>query len=156
MEHTNKQTFKAKVMKMKNWKNCLVCIYCIIVTLTLSIYIVLLIFTYLITDTEIDHLSNWREFYINKVSHYFYIPQEAKIVFAKEYYRFPMGYKIIVKFHLPPTKSPEEWIKVIAQKSGFISKHRIDKLLYKEQKGDICREIRYLPKRDLYVVIYSW
>lgn len=141
---------------MKDWKNWLICIYCIIVAFILFLHVYLLLCMRLITDIEIDHLSDWRKFYISEVSRYFYIPQEAKVIFAKEYYRFPMGYEIIVKFHLPPTKSPEEWIKVITQKSGYISKYRVNKLLYEEQKEDIYRGIQYLSKEGLYVAKYSW
>lgn len=137
---------------MRKWLFIVIFIvYVLFVSMPLLLH---LIFFLIFADTEIDHRSDWHEFYTSTVSHHFYIPQEAEIVFAKEYYSFPMGYGIIVKFCLPSTKSPKEWIDIIAQKSGFTSKCKINELLYEEI--GVYRKIQYLPKEDLYVVEYHF
>ncbi|MEM0503201.1 MAG: hypothetical protein QXT58_00665 [Archaeoglobaceae archaeon] len=139
---------------MKKWLSIVILI---IVVLFLIIpplldFILSFLFT---TDFKVDHLSDWHKFYTNEVSYYFYIPQEAKIVFAKEYIHFPMGSSVVIKFYLPSTKLPKEWIEIIAQKSGLTSRYRINELLYEEERGDY-RRIQYLPEEDLYIVEYGW
>jgi len=142
--------------KLKIWsilvKFLLLLFLIILIILSLSILFTLKSFK----DIEIDHLLDFNQFYVNKVSNYFYIPSEAVIVMAKEYFYFPMGYGIIVKFRLPPTKYPTEWIEIIASKSNLDKNWKINKFLYKYEKNDIYIKLQYLPTEDLYIVEYYW
>lgn len=137
---------------MKKWLPIIVLIACVLFVSMSSL--LPLILSCLFSDIEIDHLSDWSKFYANELSYYFYIPQEANILFAKEYYRFPMEHEIIVKFRLPPIKSPKEWIEVIAHKSGLTSKCKVNELLYEEI--GVYRKIQYLPEEDLYIAQYCF
>jgi RHS repeat-associated protein len=123
-----------------------------LIILSLSIFFALKSFK----DIEIDHLSDFNQFYIKTVSNYFYIPSEAVIIIAKEYIYFPMGFGIVVKFHLPPTKHPTEWIEIIASKSNLDKNWKINKFLYKYEKDDIYIKLQYLPTEDSYIVEYYW
>ena len=107
-------------------------------------------------DIEINHLSDFNQFYLEIVSNYFYIPSEAVIITAKEYRYFPMGIGIVVEFRLPPTKHPIEWIEIIASKSNLDKNWKVNEFLYKYEKDDIYIKLQYQPMKDLYVVEYFW
>ncbi len=102
---------------------------------------------------KINHLSDFDRFYREEVVKYFKLPKEAIIIYAEEYYYPIMGWHMIVRFKLPPIKSPKEWVATIAKESG-IDKYKKNDFLY-DVGGDIYK-VQYYPKEDIYEVMYLW
>lgn len=104
-------------------------------------------------DVKTNHLSDWDDFYARKVSRYFKLPNEATIIRAEECECAIMGWELKVRFKLPLTKSPQAWVKSIAEESG-ISRHKKSDFLY-DAGGDVYK-VEYLPEEKAYIVVYSW
>ena len=104
--------------------------------------------------TRTSHLRDWPAFYRTEVSRHFKLPDEAHVVHAEEYHPFPMGQEVRVRFRLPATREPAEWVKHIANSSGIGDRFRRDPLLY-DGPGDY-NTVSYDPATRLYEVLYGW
>ena len=131
----------------------------------MSIAVVCLCFVgYVISElqpTVKHHVSDWDSFYAENLQPRIKIPPEAAIVDAWEVTSFPMGYTITVNFRLPPTKTPEGWVKSIAKASqtdfeigpGFWRPRSTYKM---ERHDGSYISVEYLPDSELYEVHYDW
>jgi len=98
----------------------------------------------------IIHSNEWEDFYIE-----FKIPKEAEIVYSKEYIQFPMGFKGIIRFKLPESKKVEEWLQIIAEKSGIL-KYKKNEFLYLYEENDMIYRLQYFPDKKIYEAEFSW
>lgn len=99
-------------------------------------------------DATIDRTSDWDAYYQDMLSEHFIIPDEAKIVSATE-----TLVSREVKFRLPESKSPEDWLAEIADASG-LAEYRQHRYAY--DAGWLgSKNIRLEKKADTYLLEYS-
>ena len=129
----------------------IVCLAVMTVVITLFVWIgsqVVGIFR----EEEVNYTKSWDSFNKSKVSRYFCIPREAVIIEATETSQV-MGYSVSVRFKLPATRSPKEWIEIIARRSGIDAYKKND---YLYDGGRDVYTIEYLPAQELYEAVYQW
>ena len=112
--------------------------------LTLLIWI-----SWLVKDDVIDHRNDWPAYYASTVSNDFYIPESAEIVTAEDWSGFPMNRGHTVRFKLADTKTPEEWMIELVDKSPILDREdRAARYIY-ELPGVYYR-LEYIPHEELY------
>jgi hypothetical protein len=105
-------------------------------------------------EDRTSHLNDWPNFYRTEVSAHFKLPAEATIIHAEDYRPFPMGQEVRIRFRLPTTRKPAEWVKRIANSSGISDQYREDSLHY-DGPGDY-NLVSYDSSTMLYEVLYGW
>lgn len=124
-----------------------ICFACLFVFLTLP-----MVFAWFaVGSSNTDVTSKWRKSFREEAS-YFWIPQEAELMYAEERQEF-MGGGFLVVFTLPDTKRPIEWLELMAAKSKM-NHCRKSKLMF-DCGGDINR-LEYIPNRKVFEAEYMW
>jgi hypothetical protein len=95
----------------------------------------------------------WKTFQKNEVAQHFNIPEAAIFVLAERRIDPGMGGGFLVVFQLPNIKTPQLWLKQMANKSGM-AQCRIDSLKY-DCSGDITR-LEYIPTKGVFEAEYMW
>ena len=111
-----------------------------------------------------DHDGGRGDFYESRYTDYFSIPDEAQITSGMSTGGW-LGRTADVKFRLPKTKSPEQWLAEIAEASG-LAEYREHKYAYdagrkacersgREKKLNTYR-LEYTPSTDGYSATWGW
>jgi hypothetical protein len=105
------------------------------------------------TETT-NRVPDWPRFYETEVSRFFKLPPEARVVLAEKT-SGGFEYRIVVRFTLPGTRSPEHWVRTIAEESGIAapSAHRKGKFLY--DAGGDGYSVEYLESLGVFQVLYA-
>jgi hypothetical protein len=115
---------------------------------------------------DVDQTSNWKEFYKETFSGQFWIPEEAEIVSAIQTQGFIEETDRVV-FRLPNTKTPAQWVGLIAEKSK-LKEYRQTGIWYdasyiieggENKHKDTITDIyfiRYWPIDNTYEAVFAW
>ncbi len=124
-------------------------------------------FLKIFSPDEINQTSNWNKFYKETFSQHFWIPEEATIVSATQIPDSFMGERDRVIFRLPNTRTPSQWVRLIAEKSK-IGQYQQTDIWYDASHGFDGRTsnseksiselyfIRYDPEIEQYEAVFEW
>ena len=122
--------------------------------LILSVVVPALLWAWILEGDRTSHLRDWPTYYRTDVSRHFKLPPQAQVVHAEDYSPWPLGQEVRVRFRLPATRTPEEWVKHIANSSGIPDRFRKDPLQY-DGPGDM-NIVSYDRATGLFEVLYGW
>ncbi len=121
-----------------------------------SLTVYLALNTWAFRDRTISHTSDWDHFNATTVREYgFALPEDVAVVEATEISQWPMGQQYTVRFRLPETRKPDEWVRSIAERGPVPVRHHA--LLYEaDPKRSDYRKVEYLPAAGLYEIQFGW
>lgn len=101
--------------------------------------------------SDVTHL--WRPSFREKTANHFWIPPESELVYAEERTEPIMGGGFLVRFILPNTKKPKEWLTEIAEKSELMAYKKSEWMF---DAGDDVRRAEYIPEKRVFEVEWMW
>lgn len=90
---------------------------------------------------------------IERLRKQFHLPTEAKVILAEETTDFPMGGGEKVRFTLPNTKTPGEWLGLMAARRGIAN---YPDGPYRYDSRDDVNSVEYFPESQFYEAEYHW
>ncbi len=120
----------------------------------LAVYIALSAWAF--RDHTISHIADWDHFYATTVREFgFTLPEDVAVVEAMEISQWPMGQQYTVRFRLPETRKPDEWVRFIAERGPTPLKRHA--LLYEaDPKRSDYRKVEYSPPTGHYEIQFGW
>ena len=114
--------------------------------------------SFLLRSRTMDMKHAWAAFNGDTVSHWFNIPAESEILVAERYSDPIMGGGFLVEFQLPGSRTPEQWLKVVASGEGEeLAKYK--KGRYRYDASHTVTDVywlEYRPADRTYVARYHW
>jgi hypothetical protein len=109
-----------------------------------------------IQDKTTDKTSNWATFNRKTVAKYMTLPAEVQVVRVSHTATAIMGEHWSVKFRLPGTKLPEEWLGHIAAKQGKYQPKRLNRYEIDGRPRYDTWRVQYYPNNNVYVAEGGW
>jgi len=104
-------------------------------------------------DHTVDRTADWSELYRGRVQASISLPPESQVSQALETNVAFFKQRIEFTFRLPNTRSPEAWVRSIAQKSAFSDRDRVSPFSYADgtRSDPSSRGVEYIHRQGVYV-----
>jgi len=127
-----------------------------VVAVTGGVTLLVLAFSLLGCDRTSNRKWDWPNYNRETVSRYFKLPEETQVLSAVHTDTAIMGERFVVRFRLPDTRTPEEWLRVIATESRFPRTYHKSRFVYDCGGNCDLTRLEYHPADGVYEACGGW